>query len=361
MTLSNYSNNPGYYQLISEDLYLHAPEKLSQHLYECLINNTDCIIDTFLEAYDFKITGLYQLLDEFVKRTGYQAHRITLITGNMVAAPYRYKIIKKPEYWYEVYEISKWLNSLPSALDAGQNPIKHFGNFSGRSTWYRIWIGSILFNHYKDKTIQTFHSGFHCNYVVPTSTTVVDDIGLNDLNYYNCDCWTDIVNFLNNCPLNVSESELDNIRSDSMFVPATNNGCYPIQHPSNLRVLNYYRDIFVDIVCETRVAGDNFFISEKTARAFVAKRPFILMGCRESLLNLKKLGFKTFSKWWDESYDDYGERDRVIKILDVIDYISCWPIEKLHKTLIEMNDILEHNYQLYYRLTAEDIGNTFYD
>ena len=44
--------------------------------------------------------------------------------------------------------------------------------------------------------------------------------------------------------------------------------------------------------------------------------PFVMVNGHGSISKLKELGFKTFDKWWDESYDDEpNETDRLNKIL----------------------------------------------
>jgi hypothetical protein len=51
------------------------------------------------------------------------------------------------------------------------------------------------------------------------------------------------------------------------------------------------------------------FITEKTWKAMLTGMPFMILGAKYSLKFLKDCGFKTFSDFWDESYD---EKDSVI-------------------------------------------------
>jgi hypothetical protein len=65
-----------------------------------------------------------------------------------------------------------------------------------------------------------------------------------------------------------------------------------------------HRNTFVNIVNETLYEQHTIFITEKTVKPITCGQPFIIMGNWNSLKKLKELGFKTFDKWWDESYDD---------------------------------------------------------
>lgn len=49
------------------------------------------------------------------------------------------------------------------------------------------------------------------------------------------------------------------------------------------------------------------FISEKTYRPIYFKHPFIILGVKGSLAGLRERGYKTFSPYFDESYDDIAD------------------------------------------------------
>ena len=93
--------------------------------------------------------------------------------------------------------------------------------------------------------------------------------------------------------------------------------------------------------------GNTFFPTEKTIRPIIAQTPFIIMGPKHYLANLKKLGFKTFDKWWSEDYDQFAGVDRIIEIKKRLSDIFSWQQEKLHTVLTEMQPILEFNYNHY--------------
>jgi len=341
-------------KLYTTDFHIHKPDELMALLYESYINDLDTVVDIHLEGPCCQTIGLYRLLDSFCKVSGYSKSRITIITANLIENHSEYKIIPNSQYWYEVKEIQKWL--LKNQCIHDFLPTKHFGNFVGRSTWYRLWIGAYLFNRHRKKTLQTFHSSFSCNYVVLPTEGIFDNLELDHLNQFRCPDILGVIEFLNNCPLIISPDDVLRAQKINGYIPARNNQCYPLQHPANLMLEDYYREIFVDVVCETKVMGQSFFLSEKTWRPIVFKRPFVSMNAIDSLKNLKKLGFKTFDSWWDESYDDYSDQDRVRKLLKLIDEISQWPIEKCQTVLKEMQEVLDHNYQVFCKLNYKKIN-----
>ena len=57
----------------------------------------------------------------------------------------------------------------------------------------------------------------------------------------------------------------------------------------------------------------------KINKCFLTGHPFIVVASPKYLDYLKKLGFKTFNKWWDESYDNIiDENKRKQKIKEII-------------------------------------------
>jgi len=114
-----------------------------------------------------------------------------------------------------------------------------------------------------------------------------------------------------------------------------------------------YRDTYFDLTTETFYYNctegamnydwwNTIFFTEKTFRCFYNKRPFILIGNRNSLSELHKLGFKTFPHIFDESYDQLPDEKRLGSILQQVNTIDKL---ELHDKIFcqETKDILEHN------------------
>ena len=68
----------------------------------------------------------------------------------------------------------------------------------------------------------------------------------------------------------------------------------------------------IELVTETET--NFFFITEKTIKPIRAGIPFVIVGCRHYLKKLKQLGFKTFSPYIDESYDNEPDTNRRIQL-----------------------------------------------
>ena len=108
--------------------------------------------------------------------------------------------------------------------------------------------------------------------------------------------------------------------------------------------LHSYLECFCAVINETRYAQPFGYFSEKALTAMIARRPLIMVAPPKTLEYLKRLGFKTFDKWWDESYDnEQDHQKRLYMILDVIDYIQSKTLDELRKIHSEMADTLEHN------------------
>lgn len=100
------------------------------------------------------------------------------------------------------------------------------------------------------------------------------------------------------------------------------------------------------VVTETMFWGRKQHLTEKIFKPIVSKNPFILLGCAHNLKYLKSYGFKTFGNWIDESYDDIeDEYERLLAVIAVLKDLKNCDAKKL---LLEMSEVLDHNYNLFY-------------
>lgn len=113
------------------------------------------------------------------------------------------------------------------------------------------------------------------------------------------------------------------------------------------KIKDIYKDIFVDIVTESRFAQPTANYSEKTFQPILHMKPFILVAPPYTLKYLQEEGYKTFSNFWDESYDcETNHEKRLIKIFNLIDFIEQKSISELQDMYSKMTDILKHNFDL---------------
>lgn len=342
------------YKLGINDNKFWRKDLLVMHLYKCHLNNEPTTLNVVPEGSSLDGCGVYRYLDAFCNDTGYAKENITIQTGNMSERHDEYKIQRDATAWYEVPVIQRWI--LANYTDTGTQPTKHFGHFIGKSNWNRLWIGAILHTKHHDKLFQTYNTGLGTHYI--SKIDLPDFVGLEDLVKHECDILDQVVDFLKTCPKFIPE-DLEFIKTCAVNIKQQDH--FPIQLPANLNILKYYQDIFVDVVHETFVRGEVCFATEKTWRPIVARRPFITMGGLNHLENLRRLGFKTFNEFWDEGYDEYGMQHRVNEIAKLLDTISTWSVEKIQRTLQDMQPILEHNYNTFMNLTHNKIQKTFND
>jgi len=110
--------------------------------------------------------------------------------------------------------------------------------------------------------------------------------------------------------------------------------------------LKQHQETFISLVSETEVRKDILFLSEKTYKPIYAQQPFIIYGNPHSLKHLKELGFKTFDKWINESYDNEENFEkRLTMILKELRVIASKSLEELTTMRNEMREVLIHNYK----------------
>ena len=75
--------------------------------------------------------------------------------------------------------------------------------------------------------------------------------------------------------------------------------------------------------------------------------PIIQFGPLGHLNELKKRGFKTFDKWWDESYDSIEEPWlRLEKVLGIVKNLAKLDNKELLRMYKSMESVLQHNSDL---------------
>lgn len=105
---------------------------------------------------------------------------------------------------------------------------------------------------------------------------------------------------------------------------------------------------FVYVVTETCFWETKCHLTEKAFKPIILRQPFILVGCAYNLEYLKSYGFKTFDRWFDESYDKITDPVmRLQAVADVLKSICSRSEDELTDMLHEMEEVLEHNYRLF--------------
>lgn len=108
---------------------------------------------------------------------------------------------------------------------------------------------------------------------------------------------------------------------------------------------DHFLNSYINIVCETSCHSEYTFITEKTLRPVINLQPFILFGNPFTLVELHNLGFKTFDKWIDESYDTETDTNKRFELAYAeVKRLGEMDIDEIHELYYEMFDVLEHNF-----------------
>jgi hypothetical protein len=224
-----------------------------------------------------------------------------------------------------------------SAQVPKKNIESHYGFFIGRSNWQRLLLGSHLYNHYKSKTVMTYHYDSAIDYHRPHAAVdqLIGNLGIDQ-------SLNEVSNFLQQLPI-----KQDIIQQ------------YPIIKSSCYGVTPLYTKFFLELVCETFSTGKTFFPTEKTWRPMICKTPFMVQGPIDHLKNLRRLGFKTFDSWWDESYDEDGGLTAIDCIKRNLLQLNNLSVDQLKLMYQDMLPTLDHNREVFMSLSSQRFKKVF--
>ena len=121
-------------------------------------------------------------------------------------------------------------------------------------------------------------------------------------------------------------------------VQVDNNLDYHYEHTyfSIVNETNYFKDL-----------GEGLFLSEKVFKPILRCHPFIIVSRPHSLNKLKELGYKSFSPYIDESYDnELDDYKRLHMIVEETKRLCNLNEDELKLFLAETKKIVEYNYDL---------------
>lgn len=288
------------------------------------------VIDLNAEGPDAEELGLYKLLDYVCSQHNIDKTLVTIQTRNLLEQHDEYHIvISDPLYVKEAQTFAR-NNDYTHKNFVG---IKHFGLFVGRSNWQRLWLAAEMYGKYRDQTLQTFLYD-------PTSDFHKSHLGFDRLvNERRGHCDFDLIAQL----VAAAPISIENINE------------FPIITPTHFNIAKQYDKFLIELVCETYTAGRSFYPTEKTWRPLICKTPFMIQGPANFLKNLRRLGFQTFGKYWNESYDEDGQILGTQRILDNVKRISAMSADELQSMYDDMQPILDHNYDVMMNLKSFDV------
>jgi hypothetical protein len=111
-----------------------------------------------------------------------------------------------------------------------------------------------------------------------------------------------------------------------------------------LLIAEYFHNSKINIVFETEPAVGTSFLTEKTYKAMLYKKPFIIVTRQNGLKALRKGGYQTFGHVINESYDDIANySERVSAILQEIIRLNNLPDDEFDNLINSCSPMIEHN------------------
>lgn len=128
--------------------------------------------------------------------------------------------------------------------------------------------------------------------------------------------------------------------------------------------VNAHLNSFLHLITETCYYQKFNHLTEKVFKPIVMMQPFILAGTEGSLRYLKQYGFKTFSKWIDESYDKIVDPfKRLDAITHEVEKICALSQAEQQAMYDEMLPTLIHNrrhfYGKFYSILHKEMWDNF--
>jgi hypothetical protein len=107
----------------------------------------------------------------------------------------------------------------------------------------------------------------------------------------------------------------------------------------------HYRNSFISIVMGAfPFDKSGYHLHSSTFNPMYCGHPIIQFAPHKTLEVMKKFGFKTFNKWWDESYDDEPDDwKRLQMIMDLVLKLSEYDEKDLLHMYEDMKETLQHN------------------
>jgi hypothetical protein len=123
----------------------------------------------------------------------------------------------------------------------------------------------------------------------------------------------------------------------------------PKLNPKKDDVIFKFTDSYLHIVSETyfrNLHTNHLHFSEKIFKPIWYLQPFVLFGKCGSLYHFTQFGYRTFSHWIDETYDQIeDDTERFHAAIRASKNFYLQPVDRLNDIMIEMLPTLQHNFE----------------
>jgi hypothetical protein len=305
---------------------------------------------------------VYEFIHNTIRNTGLDWDLFTFIHGN-VYTQYNYSL------WREIFNITEEIKTSYYPLWHKMTADMHL-NFSYQNEQHKDTIRPFLFSCL---------NGAPRDHRIKTEKFVKEN-NLLDKSRYTFYWSDDVLPYSN---LTSDWRKWPNLEEHNKHRAIQS---HRIQEPEFYKVFD---DTYFDFITETLTTNERFgielekyvdkpptpqykkffqqfktiFITEKLWRSIFYKRPFIVMGNHRTLEYLQSLGFKTFDGMWNEDYDEiFDPNDREKACLELLKEVcDTYTLESMHNKVYseEIQEILQHNYDLFLKLAGEISDLTF--
>lgn len=243
-------------------------------------------------------------------------HRIKIETDNLV------QDLRVWDRYIPYYNAEPFLYGQRINFITDKKATHRFGMFIGGYRWPRLYFASHMFAEHRDICLMSYNHR-HLNLDALQDAIGDDGVVMNQ-----------VQRFSEHIPLLIDQQSDEFINFDAAY-----------------GICDHYNRIKIDLVFETWWQGQTFMPTEKTARPLLTETPFIVFGPKNYLMNLRRLGFKTFDGLIDETYDEYEGLER----LQMMKHLVDGPDIDISKAA----DILSHNRQIYKHLSKNNFIEEF--
>jgi len=344
--LSTFSEGESY-DLIFKTLETEVKENYHFNLiYEDLINKKTCLIFFFRENIDYN-NEFFSKIDKLVNRikiSKKQLHFTSLGYYYDGFSNKQYQILHTPYYafntcWWSSDRAKRLIDFYRFYNEYSKTFLrqKHFVCTNNRIRHFRTWT---LWSLFKNNLLDNGYVSYLANSNDSDNKYKFEEFLLDmkhslgeDSQYeFSTDEFNKLESFFNLLPIECDTKQKMNISN----------------HQSGMAIQGVLLNSYLNIITESHAdyvknERQSIFITEKTWKPILAHQPFIVIGQQKHLYALKKLGFKTFEKYIDESYDEKIGIEKYKTIEKEIVRICNMKKDDLDLMYWDMMDTLKHN------------------
>jgi len=291
------------------------------------------VLSNIFEAYSGKDTILgnrdFEILDKWIAETNLNPKNIWYLTGNLLAhnlyqSLYSYNIVSltMQEEWNDCLKFSD-IELTFKPFDTGYLYVCL--NRQPRS--HRIFLLANLIKHNLFDKGQVSFNLMNEKYAHLTHCIKMYDESM--------------INYASNLE-KIGNKYLDFDNTDNL---------------SNNVNSNLMEGTFISLVTETLCDGNTLQFSEKIWKPIMCGHPFMILSSNHTLETLKNLGFKTYSDWFDESYDNCSVINKVAIICDNLLRYNNYSIDQLREIRYQMKEVARYNQEV----LKSHVKNKFFD